>query len=1338
MSHDHRSMFHQVLAEELAEIDKRRGVPPEDAEEPDLHDGHGDDPQAERAVQRDALNMDLTGLALSGGGIRSATFALGVLQGLASFGLLRRFDYLSTVSGGGYIGSWLAAWIKREGTLEHVEQQLQPSRVDQARGRILHPGPPLDEEPEPIHHLRAYSSYLAPKRGLFSADSWVLAATYLRNILLNQLVLLPLCVAALLLPRLLEPWFAWYGNQSWDWAFHLVMFAALIWAMMGVVRHARTTRAIALRQAVPEERLQKGIWRFQIHILAPLLLFALFMSRDLAWDLVWIKPSQVASTVGLVATPPSRLTLLPAASPAYDALARDKLAEWLHMPSVFDTSQQLYPARFSLLRGALTFALAFGIVISLLYVVLRYVVVWARSLLGPRHKLEAGARGQTGQRNWGLSGETAALGSSFAAGFTFGGLLFLAFAWLLRGVYGRPYDVALLAALGPPTVVLIFIVSIVVAVGVLGTYLDENRREWWSSLSGWLMIYALLWIVVVGVSLFGPLLVMALSDSGKMLLGSGWVASALAGIAAGKSPRTATGEGNHALELAARLAPPVFLLGLLAILALLIDATQGNVPDVEHLGAYFHNRLEVGTPLLLWTMLGSAGIAGIVALRVDVNAFSLHGLYADRLVRCYLGASRPKATASDRRPGAPSNSPPPTRHPNAITGFDPYDDIPLWKLGLRATPTNGELPYRGPYVLINTALNLTQGEELAWQERKAESFVLSPLYCGSSTTGFRRLDATDDDAVRLGTAVTLSGAAVSPNMGYHSSPAITALLTAFNVRLGGWFRNPRHGRLGNAGPPQGPLYLIKELFGRTNDRAGYVYLSDGGHFDNLGLYELVRRRCRFIVAVDGEQDAEYTFNSLGAVIRKCASDFGVRIAMDVTPIRLQGENGHSRWHCAIGAIHYADVEPSAVPGVLVYLKASLTGDEPTDVLSYAREHPPFPHQTTLNQFFTESQFESYRSLGLHVAREVFRDAMDDLDNPPDTSDLIQRRVVNKLFSNLHRRWFPPPPDFDKSIFQSVQGYLEVEQALREDENLSEFSKSLYPELAQELGANGQAHPPAAMQAAKHERAELHLMTQMVQVMENVWLSIHLEGYFAHPLNRGWMNVFRRWTLSRRFRKYWPVVRGEFSRDFVRFCEKELSLTVGPVRAERLAADGRLLGDQPAGDREPLRRVLASLREEFHWEWPDEERLETLIHRAWQGGRNAGNVWLLTVTSSDTDSAASSDPCGLIVTWQADANRRELELLVWMRGPYRDLGLGRAGVREAYRQSGAGGNRDCTLRARLPKEHATGHAYEARSAMWQSFYSYYGFRPAPPRKGEENYLILEAGPAQWREMLLEES
>jgi len=117
--------------------------------------------------------MDLLGLCLSGGGIRSATFCLGVLQGLADLGLLRRFDYLSTVSGGGYIGSWLAAWIKREGNVLQVEEQLRSDRVDQAQGRGPG-GQPAEEEPAPIFHLRSYSNYLSPRLGLGSADSWVL------------------------------------------------------------------------------------------------------------------------------------------------------------------------------------------------------------------------------------------------------------------------------------------------------------------------------------------------------------------------------------------------------------------------------------------------------------------------------------------------------------------------------------------------------------------------------------------------------------------------------------------------------------------------------------------------------------------------------------------------------------------------------------------------------------------------------------------------------------------------------------------------------------------------------------------------------------------------------------------------------------------------------------------------------------------------------------------------------------------------------------------------------------------------------------------------------------
>ena len=162
---------------------------------------------------------------------------------------------------------------------------------------------------------------------------------------------------------------------------------------------------------------------------------------------------------------------------------------------------------------------------------------------------------------------------------------------------------------------------------------------------------------------------------------------------------------------------------------------------------------------------------------VDINLFSLQGLYVNRLVRCYLGASRRKSrTAPDRVLGAPMNTSGGVRDPQPLTGFDPGDDFPLARLRYDAADaTIDERPYRGPFPLINVALNLVEGEELAWQERKAESFVLTPRYCGSKTTGFRTTEWYAS-GLTLGTALGISGAAVSPNMGFHSSRAITALV----------------------------------------------------------------------------------------------------------------------------------------------------------------------------------------------------------------------------------------------------------------------------------------------------------------------------------------------------------------------------------------------------------------------------------------------------------------------------------------------------------------------------------------------------------------------------------
>jgi hypothetical protein len=1356
MSEESHLPFHQVLRAELEDIRRRRLGPPGPAAAAGTQPADGaadapgqqheppkgkpaagqadastDDLAQEREQQQAALNVDLAGLALSGGGIRSATFALGFLQGLASFNLLRHFDYLSTVSGGGYIGSWLAAWIRREGDIGKVEQQLKPTHLEQAAGRDDKPGQPMDEEPEPIYHLRAYSSYLAPHRGLFSADSWVLVAIYLRNIFLNQLVLFPACIAALLVPRLLERFYDWAGEPMWDWPLLWAMFVALGVAVLSIAGQFLITHSWLRKEATQKFRVQHGVQLFHGLIVLPLVLFAVLASWFLSWDVGPTPPQEAVRAVGLGAT---RTALHPAdiVTPASKTPPWWTAVEaWLpwDQRALKSWEESQDPNTSHWLSGALLFGTVFGALVALLYTPFQLL----RRICGPdrvRHLL-AGA--------W-------ALVSSFVAGFTGGALIYSAFAGALKGIYYQAYDVALVTTVGTPLVLVAIMVGISVFVGLLGTLAEEDEREWWASLCGWLWIYLALWVAGVGVALLGPWLLVKAGAWGQTLLGTGWAATAAGGIWAGKSSRTGSGGGNRPMEWLALAAPPVFLVGFLVLIGLLIDWAQDNVPgtDADATATYFVRRLDDKVLWLALLTLGCILFACLTALRIDVNAFSLHGLYANRLVRCYLGASRRKARGKiDRHPGAPANSRGELRQPDPVTGFDPADDVPLHRLRIGSDPDTKDQGYWGPYPLLNTALNLVQGDELAWQERKAESFVLTPRYCGSLSTRYSLLEIAGPAALRLGTAVALSGAAVTPNMGYHSSPAVTALLTVFNVRLGGWVANPRYGRPTNMGPRLGWLYFFKELFGRTNDRARYVYLSDGGHFDNMGVYELVRRRCRYIVVCDGEQDGDYVFGGLSSVVRKCQIDFGVPIEIDVNPIRLQGAEGRSRWHCAIGRIRYESVQPDAVPGVLVYVKASMTGDEPSDVCNYAQEHPSFPHQTTADQFFTESQFESYRALGYHIARQVFCDAVGGVEASMDRTDAVHRRVVNKLFSNLHSRWFPPPPGFNENFLQSVNGYIEIEKELRTDPNLRDFSRSLYPELGLAPitgadGANGSERERDEGRA-EHRYAELHLVSQMLQVMEDAWLSLHLEGYFAHPMNRGWMNTFRRWTSSENFRRCWPILRGEFSKDFVRFCEKELGLNAGTLRAEPIRRD--LLAPDEAQKSDLAldwkRRALRSFQEEFSREWPREERLERMLGQAWEWGREAPSVWLLVLAPEDGQPAPpvseSGQAAGIVLMWQPDPRRQELELLVWMRGPYRDLGLGRKGIEAILAQlKGLQKYQAMSLRARYPREAFACQEDKQPSAMWRTFLTFYGFRPTlPTAPDEQHYEVLKAPAIRWQ-------
>ncbi len=284
--------------------------------------------------------------------------------------------------------------------------------------------------------------------------------------------------------------------------------------------------------------------------------------------------------------------------------------------------------------------------------------------------------------------------------------------------------------------------------------------------------------------------------------------------------------------------------------------------------------------------------------------------------------------------------------------------------------------------MINTTLNLTVSKRTAWSERKAAPFTVTPLRSGAdclhmptgaqgvfvSTPSYGGGEPEDEerksiDGFSLGGAMTISGAAVSPNMGYHTRPATAFLMTLFDVRLGAWMPNPAKtgdsDRL-NQGKPNNALFALgAEMLGRAGDQRDNVYLSDGGHFDNLGLYEMLRRECRKIVVVDASQDGGYAYADLGDSVRRAAIDLGANITFSPA-VRRQSET------LPLGGAYARINYGSGAVGELIYLKPWLPPDMPADVMAYAAGHQTFPHESTADQFFTESQFESYRHLGSFI------------------------------------------------------------------------------------------------------------------------------------------------------------------------------------------------------------------------------------------------------------------------------------------------------------------------------------------------------------------------------------
>jgi hypothetical protein len=274
-----------------------------------------------------------------------------------------------------------------------------------------------------------------------------------------------------------------------------------------------------------------------------------------------------------------------------------------------------------------------------------------------------------------------------------------------------------------------------------------------------------------------------------------------------------------------------------------------------------------------------------------------------------------------------------------------------------------------PYHLINAAVNLPASKEPELRGRSSDFFLLSQNCCGSPLLGYCATAELEekDEHLDLGTAMAISGAAASAHMGTVTIKGVEFLMALLNIRLGYWLPNPKRldeieGRLGVR-----PFALWRELFGKIDEQGLFVNLSDGSHIENLGLYELLRRRCKFIIAIDGEADPDMAMPSLMQLIRYAQTDFGIRIRMDLDDL-AKNAAGYSKAHFVMGTVEYGPEHT----GYLLYLKSSLTGNERDYILDYRNNNPAFPHESTADQFFSEAQFEAYRALGEHIGNDLFR------------------------------------------------------------------------------------------------------------------------------------------------------------------------------------------------------------------------------------------------------------------------------------------------------------------------------------------------------------------------------
>ena len=873
-------------------------------------------------LARRADAAELSALCLSGGGIRSASFCLGALQALARHGELGKFHYLSTVSGGGFAGGWLQVLIRERGG------------VGAAVAALAAP------DPTTLARLRNYTNYLTPETGPFSKDAWASVVLYLRNLILTWLVLLPILVFVPLLLLADRTGLEAAGTDLPWWVPMLVGSAALLFGTFNACILLPSHRPIVPRDGAPGTRIAYASPAVvAVRIVLPTCLWALCLPASL------------------------RAFFAPTLATHLGDLSVEYFAAWYLI------------VQFAAYGGAM---------------------VWQGRDTDP------GYRGYDANKwVWLLASLVSAVLIDLGARVGLGLIEAAREPGLSAADAGVTQPIMVFAPLG---FVIAHLLQSVVFMGLRrGARLADLDREWVARADGQILLAGVAWTLLC-------LCCLTLSEALPVTLLSpgattwpAWVVS-IAGILSGP---TAAWLGQQVFArvqaVSAQRPSDALLLAALKAMAVAFAVTLFAVLTWGLVAAFAFLQIRlgqcepglIGSPaaafkagchdiaayeaapltLQLRTALGLALAVALFSV-VNVNRFSMHAVYRNRLTRGFLGSAR------QERDGDP------------YTDFDEAD-----------SPRLAELRADGPdpsarrlLPVVNMTLNLTQVRRTDWAERKAAPFVATPFACGSAALDrptpddaagpnrrtrprgayvrtqdyackeFRRDARNAGRGPLLGGLMTISGAAVSPNWGYHSSPTVAFLMTLFNVRLGAWLPNPAVARLDDlalAKPRNSMVALLSDLGGRSSDTKQAVYLSDGGHFDNLGLYEMLRRRCARIVVIDAGQDEACTFSDLGGVIRKAAIDGLATVRMG--EMRILARSAMERDGPPAAALGYASgtirYENPGAEGTLTYIKPSFLAAIPAEVRAYGARNPAFPHESTTNQWFSESQFESYRALG---------------------------------------------------------------------------------------------------------------------------------------------------------------------------------------------------------------------------------------------------------------------------------------------------------------------------------------------------------------------------------------